>query len=61
MNVLNFANEYFFKPLGIAAISNAGCESKEDQFEPNLNKKIYIAIMEIRFSVMAILYQKGKR
>ena len=38
MNVLDFANEYLFKPLGIEPRSNAGCESKEDQFEYLMNK-----------------------
>ena len=38
MNVLDFANEYLFKPLGIVPRSNAGCESKEDQFEYLMNK-----------------------
>jgi len=38
MNVLDFANEYLFKPLGIAPRVNAGCESKEDQFEYLMNK-----------------------
>ena len=38
INVLDFANEYLFKPLGIVPRSNAGCESKEDQFEYLMNK-----------------------
>lgn len=38
MNVLDFANKYLFKPLGIEPRSNAGCESKEDQFEYLMNK-----------------------
>ena len=38
MNVLDFANEYLFKPLGIAPRSNAGCESKEDQFAYLMNR-----------------------
>ena len=38
MNVLDFANEYLFKPLGIVPRSNASCESKEDQFEYLMNK-----------------------
>lgn len=33
MNVLEFANENLFKPLGITPRKNAGCISKEDQFE----------------------------
>ncbi|MBE6866842.1 MAG: serine hydrolase, partial [Ruminococcaceae bacterium] len=38
MDVLDFANKYLFEPLGIAPRSNAGCESKEDQFEYLMNK-----------------------
>ena len=38
MNVLNFANEYLFKPLGIAPRSDANCKNKEDQFEYLMNK-----------------------
>ena len=38
MNVLDFANEYLFKPLGIEARIDAGCKSKEDQFEYLMNK-----------------------
>ena len=38
MNVLDFANEYLFKSLGIAPRSNAGCKSKEDQFKYLMNK-----------------------
>ncbi len=38
MNVLDFANEYLFKPLGIEQRINAGCKSKEDQFEYLMNK-----------------------
>lgn len=36
MNVLDFANEYLFKTFGVP--SNAGCESKEGQFEYLMNK-----------------------
>ena len=36
--VLDFANEYLFKPLGIEQRINAGCKSKEDQFEYLMNK-----------------------
>ena len=39
MNVLEFANEYLFKPLGIASRTNANCTSKEDQFEYLMNKE----------------------
>ncbi len=38
MNVLDFANEYLFKPLGVAPRINAECKSKEDQFEYLMNK-----------------------
>ena len=38
MYVLDFANEYLFKPLGIEQRINAGCKSKEDQFEYLMNK-----------------------
>ena len=38
MNVLDFANEYLLKPLGITPRMNAGCESKEDQFAYLMNK-----------------------
>ena len=38
MNVLDFANEYLFKPLGIEQRINAGCKNKEDQFEYLMNK-----------------------
>ena len=38
MNVLDFANEYLFKPLGIEERTDAGCKSKEDQFEYLMNK-----------------------
>lgn len=38
MNVLEFANEYLFKPLGIEPRENANCTSKEDQFEYLMNK-----------------------
>lgn len=33
MNVLDFANEYLFKPLGIKKREDALCKNKEDQFE----------------------------
>lgn len=39
MNVLDFANEYLFKPLGIAPRTNANCKSKEDQFAYLMNKE----------------------
>ena len=38
MNVLEFANEYLFKPLGIEPRVNANCTSKEDQFTYLMNK-----------------------
>ena len=38
MNVLEFANEYLFKPLGIEPRVNASCTSKEDQFAYLMNK-----------------------
>ena len=38
MNVLDFANEYLFKPLGIEPRVNANCKSKEDQFTYLMNK-----------------------
>ena len=38
MNVLEFANEYLFKPLGIEPRVNANCRSKEDQFTYLMNK-----------------------
>ena len=38
MNVLDFANEYLFKPLGIEPRENANCKSKEDQFNYLMNK-----------------------
>jgi len=38
MNVLKFANEYLFKPLGIEPRVNANCRSKEDQFTYLMNK-----------------------
>ena len=38
MNVLEFANEYLFKPLGIEARSDAMCRSAEDQFAYLMNK-----------------------
>ena len=38
MNVLDFANEYLFKPLGIEPRVNANCTSKEDQFNYLMNK-----------------------
>ena len=39
MNVLDFANEYLFKPLGITPRIDANCRSKEDQFAYLMNKK----------------------
>ena len=38
MNVLDFANNYLFKPLGIEPRMNANCKSKEDQFAYLMNK-----------------------
>ena len=38
MNVLEFANEYLLKPLGIEPRVNANCTSKEDQFTYLMNK-----------------------
>lgn len=38
MNVLDFANEFLFKPLGIEPRKSAACASKEDQFEYLMNK-----------------------
>ena len=38
MNVLEFANEYLFKPLGIEPRVDANCKSKEDQFSYLMNK-----------------------
>ena len=38
MNILEFANEYLFKPLGIEPRVNANCRSKEDQFAYLMNK-----------------------
>ena len=38
MNVLEFANEYLFKPLGIEPRVNANCRSKEEQFTYLMNK-----------------------
>ena len=38
MNVLEFANEYLFEPLGIETRVNANCKSKEDQFAYLMNK-----------------------
>ena len=38
MNVLEFANEYLFKPLGIEPRVNGNCKSKEDQFNYLMNK-----------------------
>ena len=38
MNLLEFANEYLFKPLGIEPRVNANCKSKEDQFAYLMNK-----------------------
>ena len=39
MNILEFANEYLFKPLGIEPRVNANCTSKEDQFTYLMNKE----------------------
>ncbi len=38
INVLEFANEYLFKPLGIEPRVNANCISAEDQFAYLMNK-----------------------
>ena len=38
LNVLEFANKYLFKPLGIEPRVNANCKSKEDQFAYLMNK-----------------------
>ena len=38
MNVLDFANEFLLKPLGIEPRTNANCTSKEDQFAYLMNK-----------------------
>ena len=38
MNVLEFANEYLLKPLGIEPRVNANCTSKEDQFNYLMNR-----------------------
>ena len=38
MNVLDFANKYLFKPLGIEERVNANCTSAEDQFAYLMNK-----------------------
>ena len=38
MNILDFANEYLFKPLGIEPRVNANCTSAEDQFAYLMNK-----------------------
>lgn len=39
MNILDFANEYLFKPLNITPRVNANCKSKEDQFSYLMNKE----------------------
>lgn len=39
MSVLDFANEYLFKPLGIVPRGNAGCENKEDYSEYLKNRE----------------------
>ena len=39
MNILDFANEYLFKPLGIEARVNANCTSAEDQFAYLMNRE----------------------
>ena len=38
MNILEFANNYLFKPLGIEPRVNANCKSAEDQFAYLMNK-----------------------
>ena len=44
MNVLEFANEYLFKPLGIEPRVNANCTSKEDQFNYLMNRDPHPAV-----------------
>lgn len=39
MNVLDFANEFLFIPLGIDARTSANCFSKEDHFNYLMNRK----------------------
>lgn len=39
MSVLDFANEYLFKPLGITPRIDAGCKSKEDYLEYLMSRK----------------------
>ena len=39
MNVLEFANKYLFKPLGIKERENANCKSKEAQFNYLMNRQ----------------------
>ena len=39
MNMLDFANEYLLKPLGITPRTNANCTSAEDQFNYLMNKE----------------------
>lgn len=41
MSILDFANEYLFKPLGIEPRVNAKCTSKEDWFAYLMNKESY--------------------
>ena len=38
MNILDFANEYLFKPLGISPRKTANIKSKEEQFSYLMNK-----------------------
>lgn len=38
MNILDFANEFLFQPLGIEPRVNANCKSAEDQFNYLMNK-----------------------
>ncbi len=38
MNVLDYANEYLFKPLGIKPRVNANCKSKEEHFNYLMNR-----------------------
>lgn len=38
MNILDFANEYLFKPLGISSRKTANIKSKEEQFSYLMNK-----------------------
>lgn len=52
MNVLEFANEYLFKPLGIEPRKNVNFTSKEDQFEYLMNKGDHGKVWSVDPSVM---------